>query len=474
MRADRTAALPPPARARRRAGTAVALAVALLAACVPSSMASVTEGLVLRSEATPRPFPPAEPWQPCLAPDAYAELLVEPPTPPRPLRGDPAFDPDRLAPAARVWYDRLWDAIVGPEQSRAITATAARDDLYHYGRGLHTHVLALLTAFRVTGDLALLDEVDRIAEHMRAQLSDPWRDTLDRTDGTRDGYVNWVFRTGDSREHQGKDLHTFDEMRTHGLVAEIAWALHHNRDLASPNGVDYGARADVWTSYLLEHFEPKWRERHDVRPGDFPFLTSTSMHATVAFVKYHHYVARITGSAGHRDEAKRLTDLVRRHIASYRLDGATALAWPRTLVEAGGVRDYLQPSTYARYVVGDLVDLHLDGADAWPTGTMSALAHTVRSLVIEEDDGATLFARDIGGGTARAGIAASEAGDWSRPTSGQFTISPTSFVALWDRTGEVAAVACALDEASSGTLRTVHLPTALLLALAGERISEPR
>jgi hypothetical protein len=453
---------------RRRSLVALALTVTL-AACVPTSVASVRDDVDLRSAATARPATSTTSFT-CEPAETYADLLAPLPSSPLPLRGDPSFDPDDLAPAARVWYDRLWDSITGDEQSRAITATAARDDLYHYSRGLHTHVLALLTAFRVTGDLALLDEVDRIAEHMRAQLSDPWRDTLDGTDGTRDGYVNWVFRTGNSREHQGKDVHTFDEMRTHALVAEIAWALHHNRDLESPNGVAYGERADLWTAYLLEHFERKWRERNGVGPHAFPFLESSSLHATVAFIKYHHYVDRIVGSAGHRREAARLTEVVRRQFDSYQVAGGTALAWPRTILEQGGTRDYLQPTTYARYVIGDLVDLHLDGVDGWSVRTMDALAHTLQAVVFEEaGDGATVFARDVGGGESRAGFRAPAPGDWSRPTWGQYAISPTSFVALWDRSGRVAEVACEVDAASSGRTRSVHLPAAMLLAL-----SEPR
>lgn len=445
----------------------MAIVAAALAACAPyATSTAMSTTALLRTKPTPRPAVATTHWTPCLSSAAYADLQGPVPASPWPLRGNPAFDPADLPEEARRWYDRLWDAISDPDRSRSMTALAARDDLYHYSRALHTYVLSLLAAFRATGDLALLDEVDRLAEHMRARLRDPWRGTLDRTDGTTDGYVNWVFRYGNSRDHQGKDLHTFDEMRTHAMVAEVTWALHHNRDLTSPNGIDYGQHADNWIAYLQDHFEAKWRERNEVPEGAFPFLESTSMHATVAFVKYHHYMARITGQAGHLREAERLASIVFDHFATVSHAGETALVWPRTLTDQGGTQNFLQPTTYARYVFGDLVDLHLDGFTRVSSSTVRAIAHTVRSFVLVGPDTNPSLARDIGGGVARAGIPASAASAWSPPTLGQHTVSPTSFVALWDRSGRVAVTACVVETEAPASLRSAHLPAAMLLALA--------
>lgn len=442
----------------------------LATACVPGTVPEAVAMAALRAEPTPRPAPAAAPVTCDWGSSDVAGWLGAVPTGERPLRGDPAFDPEHLEPAARAWYDALWTTIGHTGSNRAIVELALSDDLYQYSRTVHTHILALLTAFRVTGDLALLDEVDRITEHMRSRLRDPWRATLDSTGGTRDGYLNWVFRTGSSRAHQGKDLHRFDEMRTHAIIAEVAWALHHNRDLVSPNGVPYGARAEFWTKYLVEHFEAKWRERNSVAPGRFPFLEHESLHATVAFVKYHHYLGSILADVARLNEARRLSELVLDRFVEVTTDLGPAVVWPRLL---GPTNDpYLQPTTYARYVIGDAIDLHLEGVRFWSDPSLpTRLATTVRALVFADQDLGLGFARDIGGGSDRGGLDASDADAWDDFTDVSFAMSSIGAVALWDRSGIVASVTCSIAESGTGPQRTVHLPAALLLAFASPNVS---
>src|SRR5690606_40789448 len=66
-------------------------------------------------------------------------------------------------------------------------------------------------------------EADRIVEVMRSKLADSWRNTADGT-SQKDGYVNWVWR-GDSDTYHGKDTHKLDEMKTHAIIATVAYAL---------------------------------------------------------------------------------------------------------------------------------------------------------------------------------------------------------------------------------------------------------
>lgn len=460
-------------RARALAGAGVVW-LWIATACVPGTVPEAVAMADLRAEPTPRPAPAAESSAAgCWTGSEAAELLAAVPAGPRPLRGDPAFDPDALEPEARRWYDALWDAITRSDTNDAITELALSDDLYQYGRTVQTHVVALLTAFRVTGDLALLDEVDRIAELMRSRLRDPWRGTVDGTSGTRDGYLNWVFRAGSSRAQQGKDLHPFDEMRTHALIAEIAWALHNNRDLVSPNGVPYGARADFWTTYLVDHFEAKWRERNAVPAGRFPFLEHESLHATVAFVKYHYYLGSILNDERRFAEARRLSALVLDRFVVVATDAGPAWVWPRLLGPTDELA-YLQPTTYARYVIGDAVDLNLEGVRGWADPEFpTRLAATVRAFVFSDRAAEPGFARDIGGGSVRGGLDATDADAWDRFSDNAYAVSSIGAVALWDRSGTIAAVTCEVAEWSFGELRSVHLPAALLLAFASPSVSAP-
>jgi len=439
----------------------------MASACVPQMRAEVTRDLALRDGPTARPAPSAQLAAPSaavltssLGPVSISETLM--------LRGDPAFDANHLDSAVRFWYDELWDTLSDARFVAASTDLARSDDLYLYGRTLHTTINAILTAFRVTGDLALLDEVDRLAEHMRSQLRDGWRGTRDGTSGTRDGYLNWVHRTSGA-SHYGKDLHVFDEMRTHALVAEFTWAFHANRDLTSPSGVPYGERADLWRTYLTEHFEAKWRKRNNVTGSAFPFLEHDSLHSNVAFTKFHHYMGRMLSSDRHRDESERLSRRVQGHFVAITVEGERALVWPRRL-EVQGEQHYLQPATYARYVLMDAVTLHLEGARAWSDPSLvAALAVTVRELIMDRDADEVAFHRDVGGGVARGGIPATLASDYEPITVERFADSSYAFVARWDRTGTIASWSLEVHERLDLNATGVHLPVAMLLALASDR-----
>src|SRR5690606_16950428 len=105
------------------------------------------------------------------------------------LRGDPEFTNSKLSDSQRFWYER----ILGSIGRRLYDKVAASDDLYKYGRDLHTHYQSMLLAFRMTGDLRLLDEIVRLTDIQKSKLHDSWRDTLDGSQ-QKDGYLNWVWR----------------------------------------------------------------------------------------------------------------------------------------------------------------------------------------------------------------------------------------------------------------------------------------
>ncbi|MDF1524457.1 MAG: hypothetical protein P1P87_16770 [Trueperaceae bacterium] len=95
-----------------------------MTACIPVAVPEAVAIAALRSEPTPRPVAAAAAAPFCWTGPEATALLASVPVDPRPLRGDPNFDPTALAPAARHWYDALWDAITRTDTNDAIVALA--------------------------------------------------------------------------------------------------------------------------------------------------------------------------------------------------------------------------------------------------------------------------------------------------------------------------------------------------------------
>jgi hypothetical protein len=334
------------------------------------------------------------------------------------LRGDPSFSLSQLTAEQRKWYDTLWTVITNPEQHPNAMWLANSDNIHHYRGDLQNYVVSVLIAFRMTGDLRLLDEVSKLAEAMRSKLADGWRGTVDGTDGTRDGFLNWVNRYDTSAQFAGKDTQRAFDLKAHALVAMIAWALENNRDLASPGGVNYGAQADFWKGYLVNHFFPV----AEVGGGGF--------HSEHSWMRWHHYMGKLTGNSAYTREAVRMADLLwnqgfRETSSAF----GSALLWPQSLRTT---TSFPNTSTYARYVVLEAIDLHFEEfhkyADA---GTLRKMASAVSAFVLD-DDGFSSFARDIGGGLQHVGLTLSDARAWPRMDPGRFAISGWSLLSAWD------------------------------------------
>jgi hypothetical protein len=364
-----------------------------------------------------------------------AAVVIEPTLP---MRGDVTFDRESLDGAISDLYQQLLDDLDRHDGVPETLELAARDDLYTYGRTLSQHVQSILAVFRLTGDLVLLDHVDVIAERMRAELRDGWRDTNDGSDGERDGYLNWVWRHSDTSAHTGKDTHEMDEIKAHALVALIAYALDQNRDLPSPTGRDYAAHADFWRDYLVHHFEAKWRERKGVAVG-FPIMVRSLMHPYVAWVKWHFYMWKLTGEAGYLAESTRLASLFwERELRPVDTPAGEAYVWPHGVLSAGSEWDYLQPTIYARYLYGHFVELHFENFHRWSDDDeMARLARTVTELITDDPDPvAEGFASNVGGGESFGGLV-SRADD-ERLTGTRFSIGTYALIAPWDESGRLA------------------------------------
>jgi hypothetical protein len=397
------------------------------------------EGLV--SSAARRPKKPASPTEPTTPP-------APSPSPTSPLRGNPNFDAAQLTGDVARWYAELLRSIEQPSSDLDPLSMAGKDDLYTYGRTLHAYLQSILVAFRLTGDLRLLDHADVIVERMRTKLRDGWRGTVDGTDGTTDGYLNWVYRYSDEPDLMGKDTHQSNEMRTHAILASIAYALHVNRDLASPAGINYGAHADFWRSYLVDHFEAKWRARRGVATG-FPIMTVPHTHTYYAWTKWHYYMGLLTGNAAYTAEARRMADVLWNEVRTVTTPSGTAYVWARSVLSLGGAGAYLHPTTYARYVYGDIVEFHLEGFHRWASASeLTRFARTFTEYVMDtRDPKANGFAADIGGGAAKAGLPSDPA--WGRMTANRYRVSSYALIGAWDASNRLPAVSAAIYASSS-------------------------
>jgi hypothetical protein len=371
------------------------------------------------------------------------------------LRGDPSFSISSLSTTEQLWYDRLWAGIERPDQ--LANSWASSGDLYQYGRYLNLYLSHLMLALRTTGDLALLDEIDRLTRKMEAKLKDAWRD------GSTDGYLGWQWLNDSSEsKYYGRDNHRMDEVMTHSVVAAVMYAFHVNRDLASPSGVDYGARADFWYGYLKNEFEAKWRDRNN-KPSGFPFLDTNALaHPKVQYARYHYYMAQVSGDTSYRAEADRLAKLTDRNFVRTSSSSGPAFVW------CHGTDDcmYAQPTNYIRYTISAVADLALEGMAPFDAPDyLSYIANSVTAFVI--DNGARDLAPDISGNVVREGIPirSGTVGDRDRV----YYALPLALLGRYDGTGEIVNVVSKVYvnlESSVERPANIEFPAAMLFNLS--------
>lgn len=341
------------------------------------------------------------------------------------LRGDPNFDPNRLPGEMRLWHARLWEGIRylnSGDSSVRPDVLASSGDLYELGRAFNNYVTTLLNALRVTKDLALLDEVDRLLEVARAQLADT----------NADGFLNWRYLNeggdSDGTDHYGDDYHVMDDILTHSLIAAAAGALRENAAFNSR----YEEHAAFWQDYLKNNFEAKWRRRNGV-PTGFPFLSRDLMHPYVQFIRYHYYMHKLTGDAAYLREAERMAELVTEQVREVYTSGGPAYVWnQRFLPEGDGERLSCQPFVYLRLTFQAFEDMAFEGFSVFDDAFMQRVATAMTALVVR--DGYREFSTDICGGTFQGGFSPS-GGDGG--ITYHFVNMPYAEIGKWDATGQL-------------------------------------
>lgn len=315
-----------------------------------------------------------------------------------PAIGDPAFDKNSLDPEMRQWYDRLWYAIKNPVTDWPNPdSMAIRNDTYTYGRAFNDYVSGLMVAFRATGELALLQEADRLMQLMRAQLSD--------TNG--DGYLNWIeqFDNSEDGKYIGQDIHQMNESLTHGLVAMMAYVYSENATF-SP----FQERADFWIDYMENHFLAKWKDRDG--------LEKWLLHPYVSLMRMYYYLNQITGKQEYLDNA--LTRQAKfDSVLTESPDVPGAHIWPHSLKNDHG----WQPVNYCHNVIRDAMDLFCQGFGNFASDDfMTGFSISYRELVFT--DGINSMAERIDGSGSRT-----------------FLIYDNAGLVRWDNTGRLHQIA---------------------------------
>lgn len=377
------------------------------------------------------------------------------------LLGDPDFTEEQLAPEARQWYQRFLFAATSPLQYPDAIGSAASGDLYQLGRIVNVHVSTLLAVYRATGDLRLLDEMDRVMEPARATL----RDT------NEDGYRNWRWlKDPGNRVWYGDDTHVMDEAMTHGLIAAVAWAYQVNRDVASPMGVPYGERADFWADYLLNDFDPKWRDRDRITTG-YDYLFVELMHPHLQRIRYFYYMGLLTGDPGFDAQAKQLADGLLSDFHELHGEAGPALVWSQGVQAVGSYIHYLQPTIYAGYTTQTLYELAIDGLEPFADAVfLEEVAATLAQFVI--DNGSRDFAIDVGGNEHVAGfdpapLYPADPYGFSRMTDEQYAIQAFGLLAPFDDSGTIVEVSRQLYDRleDPDAPQRIYAPAAIFLFL---------
>ncbi|ADI13647.1 hypothetical protein [Truepera radiovictrix] len=305
-------------------------------------------------------------------------------------------------------------------------------DLYVYGRNMNHYLTSLILAYRTTGDRRLVQQIDTVMNRMQGTL----RDT------TGDGFRNWRYLRSGSGSFYGRDTHEMDEMMTHSVVAAAAYTLRQ---------AGFNSSADFWTNYLRNDFEAKWRRRKGVRSG-FPFLTRNLMHPYVQWIRYHHYMGKLTGDSGYTAEARRMARIVENNMRSVNTPSGTGYVWDHRVQLSGRASNGCQPMVYVRLTTQGLADLATQGV--FSNTFMQRVANGMAHVGLKSTDG-QLAGNICGSGTYS-----------NRSAVRNF---PYAQIASWDRSGRLRTAAervyNATERHNLSQPRLYNLPATMVFTL---------
>lgn len=344
---------------------------------------------------------------------------------------DPNFSTAKLSADQRLWYERLWQSINGDTYPNP-DFYAASNDTYSIGRTLQPHILALYTAFRATGDVRLLDEMDRLMEIARAQLAD--------TNG--DGYLNWLWQNDSNSIYYQTDLHEMDEILAHSLVAFYAYVIRQNEDIKP----QFRQHADFWQDYLINHFMAKWAER-----GGGSFRIDKSLaHPYAHLMTFYYYLYRLTGDLAYLEEAERRADVLNGMMVQ---EANGSFTWDHRVPNMGNAPIACQWVDYARYTLSAFQEMAYEGFSYYADDEyMAHYAVTIRENILKQNG--TVIADDVCGSTIEP------------ITPMRYSLSFLACYSRWDASGRIERESVELFlEADNDPSTTVFVPACMVWLL---------
>lgn len=286
-----------------------------------------------------------------------------------PMLGNTNFDVSSLPTEAQVWYERLLNQDVTSLSVYRLASDPG--DIETVGEALLYAVLPLLSAFRVTGSLAILDRIDVLMQAAYSSLEDV----------DQDGYLEWVWRTPTPAFLYLTDNH----MATSGisaLIYQMAYCYELNKNKTSPSSVNYSDRSDQWRNFALNHFYP-----------DTGLPADNLRHRTIAGIRGMYYNWCLTGDIL---SWKKFKEYLQYYTISTitRYNGVVAnglqLKEDRYVWDHGTPYPWLaagsygwQFTNYAQYTLANIIDLCLEGILPFNTNEITRYVHTAEFVFSE-------------------------------------------------------------------------------------------
>ncbi len=339
------------------------------------------------------------------------------PTPPPAEDGDTGSSPERTLtgwtlnpdfsistlndPETEAWYRRVGLEVEAEKTETCLPKGTSPEDYPYYpssptvaacsatkhyvGRSLNFYVTSLLTLFRVTGDAALLEEVDRVMEIARNRLAD--------TDG--DGFRN--FRR--IAIYGPDDFNPKEDSLAHGFIAEVVYVFRRNA-AASTSAHDYAAHADAWFGYLRNDFEAKWALQRKTRDTE-GLPQRDLMHPWMEMLRYTVYMAKLVP-----EDARyvRLRDaMAAAALSDFKTDvtpKGDAFVWShvvrQTLPDPNACTAF-QMGTYPQQTMNVFMDLALEGYGEFSSDeAVLKMSRTLSESLLNPNEKAFMY-KDVGG-----------------------------------------------------------------------------
>ncbi len=160
-------------------------------------------------------------------------------------------------------------------------------------------------------------------------------------------------------------------------------------------------------------------------------------HTYYSWLKWHYYMALLTGNDGYMQEAERMAGKLHEDVKEVSTSNGTALLWPKGVLSEGSSLTYLHPTVYARYAFHDAIEFNLEGFGWWDDETLEQMARTITTWVIDPqgaEGNRDWFAGDIGGDVDRAGFPTD---GWARMSYLRYEVSAYPELVIYDDSGKI-------------------------------------